>query len=77
MVLILQGLLATFEPMVAQEMLGSVDSATDVTGVSGIQVMLALQVEPHVVGFVGGVLTDGAAQPAVPTFGGIAPHYAS
>ena len=58
-------------------MLGSVDSVTEVTGVAGTQVMLALQVQPHVVAFVGGVLADGAAQPAVHTFGGIGAHYAS
>ena len=67
-------MLAALKPVHVQQVFGLLHHTTDVTGVSRTQVMLALQVDSHVVGLVCDVLTQAAGEFALASPVGIAGH---
>ena len=54
--------MAALEPVHVQQVFGFLHHTADVTRVAGTQVMLALQVDSHVVGLVSDVLTQAAGE---------------
>ena len=66
--------MAALESVHVQEVFSFLHHPADVTGVAGTQVMLALQVDSHVVGLVSDVRTQATGEPALAGPVGIAGH---
>ena len=72
---VLKRLVTTDKLMLLQKVAGLLDNVTDVAGIARAQVMLPLKVNAHVVGLVGGVVTELAEEPAVSSPLGVLTHH--
>ena len=61
--------------VLVEEVTGGLDHLASVTGISGAQFVLALEVDSHVVGLVGDMGAEGAGDPAVPRPARVGSHH--